>query len=99
MWLGDSLESFDDDVTLRNVDREYFRGDSGNDAALVLERAFARHCGGRSNALEPFGGQPLPDTAHQQGDVCTLPTAVGVELVEYQEPQAGAVPNDFAVYL
>ena len=74
--------------------REELRRHAGDDAALVLERALARHRRRRADALELLGREPLAHAAHEQRDVGALPAAVGVKLVEHEEPQARAVADD-----
>jgi len=97
--VGDSLERLDDDVALGDGDREELRRDSGDDAVLVFQRTLARHRGRGADALEPFRRETLANAADEEGDIRALAPAVRVELVEDEEPQAGAVPDDLAVDL
>ena len=92
-----ALQGFGDYAALGDGNAEQLGGHAGDHLALVLLRPFAGHRGRGSDAQKLLRLQALPDAAHQQRHVCTLAAAVGVELVQDQEPKAGAVADDPAV--
>ena len=94
-----TVQGFDDDVALRNLDREQLRCHAGDDSALFFERSLARHRGRRADALQLLGRQSFSHTSHEQCDVRTLSAPVSMKLVEDEEPETYAVRNDATIDL
>ncbi len=67
--------------------------DAGHHASTVLERALARHRGAGADELEVVGLALVAQAADQHRHVRALPAAVGVQLVQRQEPQPLRGPN------
>jgi hypothetical protein len=55
--------------------------------ALLLEGSRAGQRGGRSHTLEVIRLEPIPNPAHQHGDVAALAAPIRVQLIEHEEPQ------------
>ena len=60
-------------------------------------RPAARHRRGRAHADHAVAVEGEAASANQQGDVRALPPAIGMELVQDQEPQALGGPHQFAI--
>jgi len=95
--IRNTLEILRDDVVLGDGLREELGRYLRNYTSLVLARPFTGHGRRRSDALKPLGREPLAHAADQQGHVRALPSAIGVQLVENQEPQALTVADHLLI--
>ena len=75
-------------VTANSFDATFYNG-----PVLFFLRTFARHRSGRSDALKSVWCQSFTHATDQQRHIGPLSTAIGMQLVQHQKAQSGAVSN------
>ena len=99
--IGNSLEGLADDVVLGDPGAEQLAGDGGDRLVAVGLAAGTRHRGRRADADHRIRLQTLAQPTHEQGDICALPSAIGMELIQHQELQTTTMfdhaPVDFLI--
>ena len=96
--VGDGPQGFGNDIAGIDSGAKQAACDGRNGGVPVVGRAFGGHRR-RGADTEKILVEPLPDASDEHGDVGPLPPAVGVELVEDQEPESLGVFADRLVGL
>ena len=99
--IGHAAERFRNDRIRADPGAEDFRGDPGHRGALLFRGAFACHGRGRADADRRMlrVADPRLESAHQHRHIRALAPAVGVQLIEHDEPQAAAILDDLPVQI
>ena len=90
-----ALEGFVDDIFGCDGDAEEFAGDIGDGAGGAI--ALGGH-GGAGSDTENVTARSLAQFADEEGDVCALATAIGVEFVEDEEFEVGGLDQGFLMH-
>src|SRR5262249_35008949 len=94
---GRAPERLADDVLALDFVPEDKRSNPSTPGALLLQRACASESGRRANVLERLCVTCLADPAGEKRDICALPAAIGVELIEDQKAKILRCLDDGAV--
>jgi len=86
----DSLKGLLDYVTRAKGYAEEPAGEVGDRLPSLVSSATAGHGGAGPDADKIGVARALPEATHEEANVGSLPTAIGVKLIEHEELQAGA---------
>ena len=96
-WVSDSLKGLPDDIECCERCSKEQTGDVGDGLIAIGFALRGGHRGRCADAHQLLSLHAFSDTAHEHGDIRTLPAAVRVEFVQHQELQPATVVDHAAV--
>ena len=83
----------------RNCRIEYLCRHVGHSLLTIFRRTNRGHRGRSANAQEILGVELRPNAAHEHGDIRALSSAIGMQLVQYQELEILGGLDDFMILM